>query len=295
MNRTLILASAFAASLAPAATAPAAVALVPATWTAPPEAEVSIEFHQRGAPEADAPDVPGSYRPTAWPADIEWMFVRGGNWHRNLHKPEATNGDARAIPTAAAGATMVGAQLSPRLEQVEPGDLAALLIREGAAIEADAAAAAQQLIEDAGARADEPLRVKIVQCAQTLLRAADGRTQNISSPIALAKAGLAAEIRLLMDPTALVTPSDLGVRLYAGYKSCEDQLVRATNLTTGAEAEATSGEGGIASLAMEEPGAWRIEFASAQVAPADEPGEDADIIIWTCSLSFEMTRTKEGQ
>src|SRR5690606_7027086 len=120
----------------------------------------------------------------------------------------------------------------------------------------------------AGARADQPLQVKIVQCAQALVRAADGRTETISSPIALAKAGLAAEIRLLMDPTALVTPSDLGVRLYAGYKSCEDQLVRATNLTTGTEVEATSGEGGIASLPLEEPGVWRIEFASAQVAAA---------------------------
>src|SRR5690606_28017030 len=103
-------------------------------------------------------------------------------------------------------------------------------------------------------------------------------------------------IRLLADPTALVTPSDLGVRLYAGYASCEDQLVRATNLTTGIEVEATSGEGGIASLALEEPGAWHIEFASARAAAGDdrEPGEP-DITIWTSSLSFESTRAQEGE
>src|SRR5690606_2967518 len=156
----------------------------------------------------------------------------------------------------------------------------------------EARAAAEKLVQEAGAADARAVRVKFVECAQAVIRAADGRTERISSPVALAKAGLEAEIRLLLDPTALIAPTDIGVRLYAGYRSCDNQRVQATNLTTGATAEAISGEGGLATLSLAERGVWRIEFACAQAAGDDD---DADITISTCSLGFEMTRTKGGE
>lgn len=283
MILTRIRTLAAATTLAAAVGASAAVAIIPGAWSAAPGADVPVRFEQRAA---------DGYRPSAWPTGIEWMFIRGGGRHWNLHEPQATDGEGRAITVAAAGATMVGAQLAPRVEIVEVAKLAELLVREGAATAEGASAAAEKLLREAGAGDALAVRVKLVECAQAVIRAADGRTERISSPVALAKAGLEAEIRLLMDPTALVTPTDLGVRLYAGYKSCENQRVRATNLTTGATAEAVTDEGGIADLRLDERGAWRIEFARAQAAPDDA---DADIIIWTCSLGFEMTRAKEGE
>lgn len=281
MNRCRILAT--LAAMAAAGAAWGAVALTPGAWSGAPGAEMPIRVEQRAA---------DGYRAAPWPQDVEWMFVRGGGRQWNLHQPEASDGESRAVSVAAAGATMVGAQLGARVERVGGEDVGDLLVREGAATADGAPAAAKQLLEDGGAPAGEPVRVKLVECAQAVIRAADGRTERMSSPVALAKAGLEAEIRLLMDPTALVAPTDVGVRLYAGFASREGQRVRATNLTTGATVEAVSGEGGIASLSLEERGVWRIEFARAEAAADDD---DADIVIWTCSLGFEMTRAKGGE
>ncbi|MFG0283409.1 MAG: hypothetical protein ACF8R7_03215 [Phycisphaerales bacterium JB039] len=267
------------AALAPAlmaASAAAAIALAPAQWTAPPAQPVSLTIQQRTG-DGD--------QPIPWPADdIDWMFVRAGPRQWNLHQPPPTNGQQRTIQTASAGATMIGLELAPRIERIDPPALPDLLAREGASTSADARQAAGALL--APAAAQQPLRIRITQCAQAIIRAADDMT-DVPAPVALAKAGLPAEIRLLMDPTALVAPTDIMVRIYAGSASRQGALVRAHNLTTGARTETTSAEHGIATLTLPERGVWRLEFAWAERLE-DDP--EADIAIWTCSLGFEMTR-----
>ena len=270
---------AFTLTALAAAPAAAAIALAPGHWVARPGAEVPVAVLQR---PAGADEV---YQPAPWPADIEWMFVRAGPRQWNLHEPAPTDGNSRTIQTAAAGATMIGLRRAPRIERIAPDALPAFLARQGASTAEAAPDLAAELLG-----ADEPpaeLRIRLIECAQALIRTADGATEDIPSPVALAKAGLPAEIRLLMDPTALVAPTDIMVRLYAGSASREAAHVRAHNLTTGANARTTSGEHGIATLTLPERGVWRIEFAWAERLE-DDP--DADLAIWTCSLGFEMTR-----
>lgn len=258
------------------ATAWGAVALAPEVWRAAPGAEVAVRAQQRAV---------DGYGAAPWPGErIAWMFVRGGGEHRNLHQPEATDGDARVVTIARAGATMIGVELAERIERVAPEDLADLLAREGVVPPAEAQEAARGLLAGADGRAGEVVgvRVRIVECAQAIVRAADGREQT-PSPVALAKGGLAAEIRLMMDPTALVAPTDVMVRLYAGHASREGLRVRARNLTTGTTSEAVSGEGGIATISLADRGVWRLEFAVAERAD----GVEADVVVWSSSLGFE--------
>lgn len=129
------------------------------------------------------------------------------------------------------------------------------------------------------------MRVLRVQSACALVRAGSAATD-----VAVSKSGLATEIRALMDPTALLLPSDMAVRVYADGSAVAGATVIATHAASGEERRTTADDKGIAPVRLDRTGVWRVEFHHA--APSRDGG--ADWVVYTCVLTFEATRAEEG-
>ncbi|GIK18606.1 MAG: hypothetical protein AMXMBFR77_01970 [Phycisphaerales bacterium] len=213
-------------------------------------------------------------REIAWgEAGVEWMFVRDSRSQRNhASAPVEADGKTVRVSPARAGVTMVGVDLARRVEVMGAGEFERLVERTGKK---------PQELETGPGKApprERDVRVARVESACVLVRVGGSATD-----IAVSKSGLATEIRSLMDPTQLLLPSDMAVRVYADGSGVPGATVIATHTASGVERRTTADDKGIAPVHLDRPGAWRLEFHHA--APARD--DTADWVIYSCVLTFE--------
>ena len=233
---------------------------------------------------------PDGVREIAWDeAGIEWVFVRDSRSQRN-HPSAPVEADGRTVRVAPtrAGVTMVGVDLARRVEVMGVEEFGRLMQRAGQAWEESATGhekapppGQEAPLRDAVAQ----VRVQRVESACALVRVGGSATD-----VAVSKSGLATEIRALMDPTALLLPSDMAVRVYADGSGVPGATVIATHAPSGEERRTKADDKGIAPVRLDRTGVWRVEFHHA--APSSHDG--ADWVVYSCVLTFEATRGEGG-
>lgn len=127
------------------------------------------------------------------------------------------------------------------------------------------------------------VRVRRIEAARVLVRESR-RGAMWASPIATAKRGERAEIRLLMDPTVLTPETIVPVRAYVEGDAAKGATVIATHVESGASGRYGTDDKGIAIVTLDRPGAWRLEFHVARPAG----GAEAEWTVYSATLGFEV-------
>lgn len=225
-------------------------------------------------------------REIAWgEAGVEWVFVRDSHSQRNhAGAPIEADGRTLRVSPTRAGVTMVGVDLARRVEVMGVEAFGRLMERAGKGLEEmqTGPGKAPPRDQEAPARdAEAPLRVLRVESACALVRVGGAATD-----VAVSKSGLATEIRALMDPTALLLPSDMAVRVYADGSGVPGATVIATHAASGEERRTRADDKGIAPVRLDRAGVWRVEFHHA----ARSRDDGADWVVYSCVMTFEATR-----
>jgi hypothetical protein len=210
-----------------------------------------------------------------WPADrAEWLFIRGSGRQSNRHDVPADqpNGEAVTVRSSANGVALVGLELRTTVESYPREKLAASL--------ANLVAAPPTL-------PDQPIiRVLRIESLATRLRV-DPPVSH--SPVASQKSGQRVEIRTMFDPTMAMPGSEIPVRVYA-EAGASGMKIHAECLDGGAATQVLADRSGIAYLPITHPGIWCIQAHHAAVAP---PGSNADIVLYSTTLTFKVTKEAE--
>ena len=172
------------------------------------------------------------------------------------------------------GVVMIGMERKARIELVTRDGILALL-------------------PDAKVKATEnqPFPVRRVECAKALLRVVDSEGRARPSATATNKAGLACEIRPLLDPTRGPFGGDLPFRVYlpAGGDGVE---VRATHDQTGNTETCRTDAEGLGHFRLRSPGTWRVEAHRWVTSPEEPSGRASANIalpeLQTATLLFEI-------
>lgn len=181
----------------------------------------------------------------------QWAFARGGQDQENAASLSALDWNLKE------GLSYFGVDLEPVWESALP--------------------------HQDGTRSD---RVRRVQSAAALVRTES--TEPVPSAIAVSKAGLAAEIRPLLDPTApgaLLSSKagpapNLPVRVYVEGAPVGGVTVEASH-ADGARTRAQTDREGIAALELDRVGSWTLAFHYYRAA---------DTTLFTGTLRFEVRR-----
>ena len=236
-------------------------------------------------------------REIAWgEAGVEWVFVRDSHSQRNhAGAPIEADGRTLRVSPTRAGVTMVGVDLARRVEVMGVEAFGRLMERAGKGLEEMQTGPGKAPPRDQEAPprdqeapaqdAEAPLQVLRVESACALVRVGGAATD-----VGVSKSGLATEIRALMDPTALLLPSDMAVRVYADGSGVPGATVIATHAASGAERRTTADEKGIAPVRLDRPGLWRVEFH--HVVPSRDA--EADWVVYSCVLTFEAGAGEGG-
>lgn len=251
---------------------PAARFLVPAAHQAAAGERVALRVQ---APRAD-----GGLAAAAWPgAEVKWFFVRVAGTQQNFDAlaADAPGGEAVSLAVERAGVTMIGLDLRPRVETLTGAEFEALL---AAKVAAEALPAGRTK-----AAPDAKVRVRRIESMKSLMRVRNDRGEAPPAQVAQSKAGQAAELRLMLDPTVGRVGSDVAVRAYvAGDKRPAARVIvrregdeKATEFTTD-----PTGSGYFRVLAA---GRWRVEFTHAEPLK-DDP--EAEWAVYTATLTFEV-------
>jgi hypothetical protein len=211
-------------------------------------------------------------RPVAWRNDrVRWAFARVAATQTNADAPTL---DKSGQPTATldhAGIAVVGIDLQPRDLTIDAAELRKFIADRGSIAEG------AEIPEDAG-----QLRIRHVETFKTIIRCGQKGAEEGPSE-AMGEATQAAEIQLVLDPTALTLPSDLLIRISAHSDEVEDQRLFATHIPTGRTVQCTSAEEGYAHISLDAPGPWRLEFHHLAAAP---PGEDPPLVLYSATVTF---------
>jgi hypothetical protein len=179
------------------------------------------------------------------------------------------------LPPQRPGMYFVGLDLSPRVEEVEAASLAAF-------------AKARSDDEAFEGPAAGRVRVRRSESFKTLVRVGDKGQEFAGAAVAIGEGMQAAEIRPLMDPTALLLPSDLAITVSLKGRELEETRVLVTCLATGktreVEIEEETGH-----FRLTEPGRWRLEFHHLVASP----DKDADYNLTSATLTFEVPQPKQ--
>lgn len=217
---------------------------------------------------------PGDFSP-------EWLFVRTEATQWNLEAPEATldAGGSIGSPLASDTVHRVGVDLRVEQATVDSIDFESANRRLSATWIGPASASR--------IRAGDRIVVRHARSASAILRLPG---TGAPSPVATAKTGQAAEIRPLMDPTALDPGSDLPFRLYAGGSPVAGARVLGTPPSGEPVLSNRTDSAGIGSIRVSRSGRWRLEFHVARLDKA--PGND--VTLFSGTLVFEVRKEAEG-
>lgn len=259
-----------AAILAPALAAAAQTArsLEPEAHTVAPGSTIRLQL--RTADTKAAPETFDQDR-------VAWFFLRGDGTQENMERvpmdPKAPG--TILLPQQRPGMYIVGMDLKPRVEEVDAASLAAF---------------AKARSDDEAFEGPEAGKVRLrrSESFKTLIRVGDKNQEFAGAAVAIGEGMQAAEIRLLMDPTALVLPSDLGIGVSLKGRELEETRVLVTCLATGktreVEVEEETGH-----FRLTEPGRWRLEFH--HLVPSHDDGADYDLT--SATLTFEVPQPKQ--
>lgn len=190
--------------------------------------------------------------PTAseFPAAPAWFFVRlaGTQENRDATNATAPSPDGTlALPLPLAGVALIGLDLPTETSEWD-------------------AQTFTTFAQSAGRHDLCPTTPSTVEhriSAATIVRIsneANSAGNAPSDPTATSKAGLAAEIRPLMDPSALGVGSDLPIRIYIDGDAVAAARVSATHEATGTIINAATDSKGIATVRIDHAGKWTIRF-----------------------------------
>jgi hypothetical protein len=209
-------------------------------------------------------------RPIPWPAEeIRWLFVRVAGNQKNFDRvAPSASGESARIDIPGAGAALIGIDFHPRVQTMPASDLLAL----------------------AGPIKPAPtgnVRVRRVDSASTILFAFAGDAEAPPSATAVSKAGLAMEIRPMVDPTMAELGGDLPLRVYLDGSKAPGLTVTATT-PSGGRREMTTNPEGFAYFHIDEEGMWRLE--AFKVEPTLAP--DADFVLYGTTLTYWIGEEK---
>lgn len=199
--------------------------------------------------------------------DVELVFVRSAGRQENIHSVRTDRRDAQAVNIRLdhPGAYVIGFESRARELAVSDAPV------EGGAAKENTPPASQ------------PRRVQHVDASKVIVRAGGAREH---SPVVMSRTGQFAEIRLMADPTAVGVGSDVPVRLYFSESHAAGVELRAISWRSGRVRRLTSDADGVATVALDEPGVWTIEFN--HVAP-DRENPDGPWLSARASVTFEVS------
>jgi hypothetical protein len=146
---------------------------------------------------------------------------------------------------------------------------------------------------DAAARMDKVV-VRRVESAKALWRGRGPGEQMrgnrpVRSATATDKSGQAVEIRLMLDPTAAVTPTDMPLRLHAFGEGAKGAMVRVIHVPTGEEQRVIANDKGIAWVHVERTGEYRLAFhAAAAFVPQEGDASKATWALHSATCTFTV-------
>lgn len=250
----------------------------------------------------------GPSQPEPWPENsCRWFFARVAGTQENRDSipaspapPAPANAspvpdDAPAAPPNnqtnpsaiwtfdKPGTAMVGLDLRPSIELIEPATLRAFL-------ESHAAPTCLALLEHAGD--DALLRIKRLESAKTFIRVFDALGQPVESGASetpASKSGQHVEVRTLMDPTAAAIGSDIPCRVYEKGDAVAGGRLLATHVATNTTQSVIADAKGIVNFRLSDPGEWRLEFHHAE-ALKDDP--EASLVLYSATLTFNAGGAK---
>lgn len=231
-------------------------------------------------------------KPIEWPeSGPPWLFVRaaGGQENYGYERPFPRAEGALVLHLAPAEATVVGAELAPRIERLEAAELLAFLRERIPAAHwpADLAAQSPSVAQ----------RVRRLESLELIVRAELAPAPPSGS--AQSKTGQAAQIRPYADPTRVPLGSDLPFRVYLPGE-LEGGLVLAQRPDGAAPERLELGPGGIGRVTLDRLGRWSLEaHVLRRPAPAAEGGpRTAEAVDWelvSTTLVFELRSDSERQ
>ncbi len=224
-------------------------------------------------------DGPLGLQPAAWPASVDWLFVRGLGTQENLasRQPAAADAGRMRVRLADPGATVIGLDQTPRILERAPAELAGFATKQLA----DGTAIVAQL----DLPGEQPVRVRQFRSTKLIVRVAQpGAVQQVSSAAAQSKSGQRAEIRAFVDPTLVTPGSDFPFRTYLQGDKLPHVRVTAHNETTGSRRVLTTDAAGIGNLPIDAAGIWRLTWH--RLRPARDAA--ADWNLHTATLRFEV-------
>jgi hypothetical protein len=211
--------------------------------------------------------------------EVAWMFARVAATQRNMDRPPLDAAGQPSLTLDTPGVGVIGVDLKPRDITVALKDLEKFI--------SEHATARDKAAPPPGAK---DARIRRVESLKAILRSGPPGAEAGRSE-ATGKTGQAAEIRPLMDPSALLLPSDLAVRAYAGSAAAAGARLFATHLSSGRTQEFRCDSTGYGHFNLDAPGQWRVELHLLAVDIAQQ-GEDPGppLTLYSATLTFEAPR-----
>ena len=227
---------------------------------------------------------PRGIEPQTWPArELGWFFLRGEGAQRNFDElaPLAEDATRLVLEPESPGPLLVGWDLPPRVEQMEPAVLRAFL--------------AERTLDPSGPRATRALAnrtVPVLRLESLMLVVRPEALPAGPSPVVLSKAGMRMELRALFDPTSVAPGSDLAFRLYVPEGGREDVLTRCVHIESRAALPATLAQDGSVRVRPDRAGAWMLE--ASRVRTLDGSGAAQGAALELASITFVFVVPPDG-
>ncbi len=198
-------------------------------------------------------------------SSIKWFFVRvaASQENRDTIAPAEGSSSSASFAIDRAGAALIGIDFKPVEAKVSRKELTDRFHLK--AIRLPAEGSSLEIIESSSA---------------LVVVGTDGSHSAASS-----KAALKAEIRPLMDPTALFSGDELAVKFYVEGDKVPGAALTARNIRTGEEIEFSTDANGLCNIKLTSVGIWRLACAYLQPSV-----KSASPKLFLSTLTFEIER-----
>lgn len=223
---------------------------------------------------------PASPHRIPWDVErIEWVSIRSEGGEERRHEFQPSGADKLAIPFVIEhpGAALIAMQFKESRVEMSSVEFTDFVTNR---------ATVRNTRLQAAARSDQRPRVRRYETASLVVRTRGSEPATGPSPITQGKAGLTVELQPLADPTSAKVGSELPLRLIAPKVApLEGAVVRATHVPSGKTQVCPLDRVGNASVKIDGPGVWRLEYNGARMATKNPA---FDWVIYTATLSFEV-------
>jgi hypothetical protein len=213
-----------------------------------------------------------------WPVrEVGWLFVRGEGTQQNHDAlaPRAEDATRLVLELETTGPALVGWDLPPRIERMQPAALRAFLAERSP--DHTAPRALQALA------AGETVPVLRLESLQLL---AGSPAPAGPSAVALGKSGLRMELRALFDPGSAAPGSDLPFRIYLPEGGRQDVLARCVHLESRAALPAALAQDNTVRARPDRPGAWLLEASRVRALDGSPAVQGATLELASTTFVF---------